>query len=122
MTGRAARAPARTKAWALGLALMLAAAGTACGAEIVPGSTIKPKAALPLREAPPSGLVGAKGETIGTVRPDTEYKVLEQKTFSTLLGSENWLRIQETTNPAHAGWIYSGTKEQPFGNVTAVVR
>jgi len=86
--------------------------------EVTPGSFIQPKGALPLRGTPPSGLTGDKGVSIGTATADAKYQVLERKTFSTVSGGETWLHVQDVNNPKNAGWIFSGTKDQPFANVT----
>lgn len=89
--------------------------------DIAPGKIIQPKAALPLRTAPPSGLFGVTGNDIGVASPSTQYQVLEQKTFSTVTGGETWLRIKAPDSRV-TGWIYSGSKAEPLANVNQLSR
>jgi hypothetical protein len=79
---------------------------------------ITSKANLPLRDAPPGGVIGLKGDTIGQATPATTYRVIDTKTISTVLGGENWLKVQRVDDPAKQGWLFSGTKADPVANVT----
>jgi hypothetical protein len=82
------------------------------------GATVKAKADLPLRESPPSGFFGQKGNEIGVVTPANPYIVLDTKTFSTIGGGETWLKVINKSDPSKSGWIFSGSKTDPLANIT----
>jgi hypothetical protein len=86
--------------------------------QVEPGAVVTPKSALTLRAAPPGGFIGLKGDTIGTVTPNETYKVLEKKSISTVLGGENWLKLQSVNDASKQGWVFTGTREAPTANVT----
>ena len=81
------------------------------------GSVVRPLAPLPLRDAPPEGLLGAKGDIVGQASTNHDYRILDQKTISTILGRQMWLNVQDTTS-RQIGWVYSGSDDRPFQNVT----
>ena len=85
--------------------------------DVTPGTIVTPKGDLTLRDAPPGGLIGLKGDAIGNVTPSTNYKVIEQKSISTILGGENWIKLQPVGDPSKSGWVFSGTKSSPAANV-----
>lgn len=123
-TGGCASAPQGNSAWAirtlfLGAALIIwpqASLAQSSGA-IAIGSVVQPIALLPLRDAPPEGLLGAKGETVGEASPDHSYRVLNEKTINTVLSRQTWLYVQDITS-RQTGWVYSGSDDRPFQNVT----
>ena len=80
------------------------------------GAIVTPKAQLQLRDAPPSGFIGLKGDPIGTASPSTNYKVIDKHSISTIFGGENWLKVQ-STDKTQEGWVFSGTKNEPSANV-----
>jgi hypothetical protein len=84
-----------------------------------PGDIVSPKAPLPLRDAPPDSLIGLKGDTIGTVEPSSQYKVIDQRNFSTVFGGQKWLKV-ESVNSDKTGWVYSGTPGGREQNLTPV--
>jgi hypothetical protein len=81
------------------------------------GAVVKPKGDLPLRDAPPSGFLGLKGDVIGTATPDKTYKVIDAKSISTFFGGENWIKLQNMADQTKVGWVYSGTKDVPDANI-----
>jgi hypothetical protein len=85
--------------------------------DVGPGAIISPKADLPLRNAPPGGLIGLKGDTIGQASPANSFRVIDKKTISTVLGGENWLKLQRVDDASKQGWVFSGTKADPVANI-----
>ncbi|HLH94123.1 MAG TPA: hypothetical protein VKW08_03305 [Xanthobacteraceae bacterium] len=100
------------------VALTLAAAIPSRAQQADIGAVVTPKGTLPLRTAPPGGLIGLSGDAIGSVAPDQSYKVLDKKSISTILGGENWLKVQSVTDASKQGWVFTGTKDSPTANVT----
>jgi hypothetical protein len=90
--------------------------------EIAPGAIIRPKGELPMRDTPPGGLLGLKGNEVGVARQGTEYKVLEQRSITTVLGGQKWLKVQEVNDQRKQGWIFSGPQDASVSNVTPVPR
>jgi hypothetical protein len=97
--------------------LMAVAASSISSPAAEMGDLITPKGHLTLREAPPGGFLGLKGEAVGTITPDKSYKVLDKKSFSTIFGGEQWLKVQAVEDSAKQGWIYTGPKNDPNANV-----
>jgi hypothetical protein len=72
------------------------------------GEVVAPKGDLTLRAEPPGTFFQAKGAAVGTVSPSESYRVLEERTVPTILGTEQWLKVQSTKEPSREGWIYNG--------------
>lgn len=102
----------------LALAVMAIVCSSVYAQDVSPGAVISPKGDLPLRDAPPGGLIGLKGDTIGKVTPQTTYKVIDKKSISTIFGGENWLKVQRVDDASAQGWVFTGTKGDPSANVT----
>jgi hypothetical protein len=90
--------------------------------DVVPGAIITPKGDLPLRDAAPGGLIGLKGDAIGSVTPQVEYKVIDKKSISTIFGGENWLKVQKIDDASKQGWVFTGTKSNPTANISVKVQ
>ncbi len=104
------------------LIVLLAFPAICLAQEIKPGATITPKGNLPLRSAPPGGLIGLKGDEIGTATPSVQFKVLETKDISTVAGGQKWIKVQQMNNTANVGWIFTGPSEKPDSNITMLSR
>ena len=100
--------------------LALPVSGQAQGVE--PGAVVTPKADLTLRDAPPGGLIGLKGDAIGSVTPTMTFKVIDKRTISTILGGENWLKVQGVDDASKQGWVFGGTKSEPIANINVKAR
>ena len=72
----------------------------------------------PLRESPPGTFFQGKGQQIGTVVPGEQYRVLEQSEVPTIVGLQNWLKVEPTTEPGNSGWVYGGAFDDDRGNAT----
>lgn len=75
----------------------------------IAGEVVAPKADLTLRSQPPGIFFQSKGEQIGTAQAAETYRVLEQRAVPTLVGRQNWLKVQSTDKPDLEGWIYNGS-------------
>ena len=107
--------------WHIGHWLTIAAFGfwaNSAAAQDLSGTwLIKPKGDLTLHRAPPGGITGLAGSDIGKITPDKSYKVLNEKSISTILGGEKWLEVQSIDDPSKRGWVYTGSKSDPNANV-----
>jgi hypothetical protein len=74
-------------------------------------NVVMPNNELPLRAGPPGTFFKGKGDRIGTVSPKEHYRVLERKSIPTVVGTEQWLRVQSVDDPNKQGWIYAGKGE-----------
>ena len=83
------------------------------------GALVRPKAELPLREAPP-GLFVEKGTQLGFAVPSESYRIMEKKSVPTLLGVENWTKVQAISDPSKFGWIFAGPSSNPSANISRV--
>ena len=81
-------------------------------------AAISPKTNLPLRQSPPGAFFKGKGEQIGEAKKDETLRVIDKKIVPTVFGSEDWLKVQSSTNPAKEGWIFSGPSDSNDSNVT----
>jgi hypothetical protein len=114
MEGRSMRS-----ACTLPLAVLIIVAATPSLAQQAQiGAVVTPKGALQLRAAPPGGLIGLTGQVVGTMEPSQSYKVLDKRSISTVLGGENWLRVQSVTDASKQGWVFTGNNNSPTANVT----
>ena len=78
--------------------------------------TVAPTAQMPLRAAPPGTFFTGKGKKIGEVLPTEQYRVLERRSVPTIMGVEQWIRVQKTTDPSKQGWVYSGKQDSPHSS------
>ena len=100
---------------AVAVTALLLIGGSALGQK-----SVRPRADLPLREAPP-GIFQSKGDRIGTAKEGEDYHVIEQTTVPTITGAERWLRVvpADSSSAPESGWIYSGPSGNPDANVKA---
>ena len=99
------------------LALLLSLWGGPGMAETLVGSTVTPVVALPLRTSPPGTFFQSKGDQIGVASPNVGYRVLDETAVPTVLGTEQWLKVQKLSDPSTTGWIYSGAPDSIQSNV-----
>jgi|SRR5262245_140322 len=83
------------------------------------GDRISSRGDLTLREAPPEGFFGLRGEKIGTVIPSEEFLVLDRREVPSISGGQEWLQI-ESSDGVKKGWIYSGPSGSATSNVTRI--
>ncbi len=101
----------RANGAAILLTAMVLSGGTASHA--FAEELVAPKAQLPLRAQPPGTFFQGKGAQIGEARPNERYRILDRKTVPTIVGAEQWLRVQSATDPNKSGWIYGGSATEP---------
>ena len=87
-------------------------------AQDLTGAIVTPVADLPLRNSPPGSFFQSKGNEIGTIKPGEQYRVLAQRTVSTLAGRQDWIEVQSVADPAVTGWVFVGASGAPSPNVT----
>jgi hypothetical protein len=102
----------------LTLTVLLVVPSQSHAQQVNPGAVVTPKGTLALHAAPPGGVIGLKGDEIGKVQPNEAYRVLDKKSISTVLGGENWLKLQSVNDASKQGWVFTGTKDAPTANVT----
>jgi hypothetical protein len=70
---------------------------------------VVPRSEIPLRQNPPGFFVGS-GDQIGVIEPGQGYFVLEKKVVPSLLGAQEWLKLQPVIpgDDAKVGWSYAG--------------
>ena len=83
------------------------------------GAKVHPIAALPLRTSPPEGFLGTTGSVVAQTDPAHTYFVVGEKTIQTVAGQQMWLNVKDMTSN-QVGWIYTGSGNQPFQNVTRI--
>jgi hypothetical protein len=107
---------------ALLLSSAIVAWPTTCVAQSnIVGSEVEPNGPLPMRDAPPEGLLGEKGSDVGQAIPNHTYLIVGQKSIHTIFNQQTWLYVQDTMSKQR-GWVYSGSDKQPFQNVTLHAR
>lgn len=79
---------------------------------------MKATADLTLRKAPPSGLLNASGDVLGTVNKGDTVTVTGQKTVQNLFGKYTWAEVQVLDPATHktkaSGWVYEGDSNNMY--------
>jgi hypothetical protein len=101
---------------AVGLILMLHGAAVAMDLLGV-GQVITPSSeALAIRNAPP-GFFQGSGTAIGEARKGEKFRILERKSIPTVVGRDEWLRVQNVADPRETGWITGASARANRPNV-----
>jgi hypothetical protein len=79
---------------------------------------VTPNTTVTIRESPPGFFRGAGG-AVGTATPGETFQVLERKTIPTVIGIDEWLRVQNSARPSERGWI-NGAPAGGTSNVQSV--
>lgn len=92
---------------AIGMAAGLSMVGGQGWSQDLSGQLVAPETSLPMRASPPSLFFTPPGDPVGEAAPKQQYRILEQRKIPTIFGSQQWLKIENTQQPAARGWIYS---------------
>ncbi len=79
------------------------------------GAVVTPKAAFPLFEDSPGGLLSQTGRQLAVANPASHYKVTQARVFRNLLGAQYWVYLQP--DGGGGGWALAGDGADPARNL-----